>query len=257
MASLLVAGAVVLVAAVVMGGVLLWVLGVSLLLGTVTYVIHLRRAAVFAEASRRRAAARRRDNAVLDAVEREPISDSQPQWQEGITVRRGPVSMAAEPTPTATDELFDQAEPWDETDSPYGVAAAVTSSAPVASSDGVFDQESDFEVAASYRPTFMETGVIRASSPQAEPELEEEPEYETRAARAAAHAAAEAAAVGGKPWEPIPVPRPTYAMKPVAPSRPTRPAPRERLLPPVEEVVAHEADDDLEAILDRRWAVND
>jgi hypothetical protein len=64
--------------------------------------------------------------------------------------------------------------------------------------------------------------------------------------------------VGSREWEPVPVPRPTYTTKPAAPPR-RRPAPT--FEPVVERDVRadHELDpvDDLEEILDRRWAVND
>jgi hypothetical protein len=46
-------------------------------------------------------------------------------------------------------------------------------------------------------------------------------------------------------------------MKPAAPQRPVRRRPSEPILPPVETVAEVDTDDDLEAILDRRWAVND
>jgi hypothetical protein len=63
-------------------------------------------------------------------------------------------------------------------------------------------------------------------------------------------------------WEPVPVPPPTYTMKPAAPARPPRTAEyadySEPLVPPVTEDRG-ELDDtaDLGEILDQRWAVND
>jgi hypothetical protein len=63
-------------------------------------------------------------------------------------------------------------------------------------------------------------------------------------------------------WEPVPVPPPTYTMKPAAPARPPRTAEyadySEPLVPPVAED-RDELDDtaDLGEILDQRWAVND
>jgi hypothetical protein len=121
-------------------------------------------------------------------------------------------------------------------------------------SDSFFDQESDLGGAAA--PSLVETRAIPAPAAE-EPVYEAQTAYSDRGARAAAAAAAEAEAVGGKPWEPIPVPRPTYAMKPAAPSYPAVPRRNEPAMPPVERTVELEADDDLEAILDRRWAVND
>jgi hypothetical protein len=259
MAGLLGVALATLVAAVALGGVLLWVLQVMVDLSAVVYVTHLRRMAVLAAAARRRAVARRRDRVELAELERDSGWDQEAQWQEGVTVRRGPMQASARAAAAPVEEeIFDQTEPWDEAASPF-VAAAEPMQVSVAAEDGFFDQDADFAEVAAPRRSFMETGPVRAQSTQVEPEPEPvvEPEYPNRAARAAAHAAADAAALGGKPWEPIPVPKPTYAMKPVAPSRPTRQPSRERLLPPVEPVMELQGDDDLEAILDRRWAVND
>jgi hypothetical protein len=71
--------------------------------------------------------------------------------------------------------------------------------------------------------------------------------------------AAEAAAGS---WEPVPVPRPTYTMKPPAPARPPRTNEyadySEPLVPPVAEDRDELADTaDLGEILEQRWAVND
>ena len=70
------------------------------------------------------------------------------------------------------------------------------------------------------------------------------------------------AAVDDATWEPVPVPRPTYTMKPPAPAYeadPTYAPPVYEPAPPAaetgEEVV--EGDSDLDEILERRWAVND
>lgn len=63
--------------------------------------------------------------------------------------------------------------------------------------------------------------------------------------------------IGGQPWEPVPVPRPTYTTKPTAPRRRVRAPMSEPLLPPVEPTEELDPVDDLEEILDRRWAVND
>jgi hypothetical protein len=63
-------------------------------------------------------------------------------------------------------------------------------------------------------------------------------------------------------WEPVPVPPPTYTMKPAAPARPPRTAEyadySEPLVPPVAEDPDELNDTaDLGEILDQRWAVND
>ena len=266
--------------AVAVGGVLIWAIEVMVDLSAITYFMHLRRVAIRAAAAKRRAAARRRGSVELKQLEQEISSTSPaPQWQEGVTVHRGPISTSAQPqvqtftmplgasepaAGPAAEAIFDQYEAWDEESQSPAVASATSgATSRSASSDGFFDQESDLAVDEPLQPSFMETGPVRASRAVVEPEPElhidlVEHEYSsTRAARAAAHAAAEAATVGGKPWEPVPVPKPTYATKPVAPSRPTYQAPREPLLPPIESAAELQGDDDLEAILDRRWAVND
>jgi hypothetical protein len=68
-------------------------------------------------------------------------------------------------------------------------------------------------------------------------------------------------AVDDDTWEPVPVPRPTYTMKPPAPAYEADPT----YSPPVYEPAARAGDDapapaadsDLDEILERRWAVND
>jgi hypothetical protein len=258
----------VLVGAVTGGSPLLWTLQVVLDVAAVCFVVHLRRMAVLAAASRRRAVARRRDNAVLDELERgadleRPVRET-PEWEEGVTVFHAGSQVRPAVQPVA-EEVFDQTALQDEpelTDDlaasfDEAVALASSSVAPrMAATDGFFDQETDLSAAIPPRKGFIETGAIPAATRAAE--VAERAQRAARAASAAAAAAAEAEAVGGKPWEPRPVPRPTYAMKPAAPqSPPVRPRRSEPLLPPVERAVELETDDDLEAILDRRWAVND
>ncbi|HVW80804.1 MAG TPA: hypothetical protein VHB69_07705 [Mycobacteriales bacterium] len=260
------------VAALAVGGVVLWAVQVVLDLAALSYCMHLRRLALRAAASRRRALARRRDTRELAELERETSWDRpEPGWEEGITVHGGPVPSSvrtvamprSSSAAAVADEVFDQTEPWDEAESMFATAVAEPLGR-AAARDSVFDQElfeaepepepePAAEVAAAAKP---------ASRPRVELETEEEAalarEYSSeRAARAAAHAAAEVLAVGGKPWEPVPVPKPTYATKPAAPSRPIYESPRDRLLPPLEPASELQSDDDLEAILDRRWAVND
>ncbi|HVV77026.1 MAG TPA: hypothetical protein VHC43_13415 [Mycobacteriales bacterium] len=211
---------VVLIAAIASGAILLWTLQVFLDVAAVMFVVHLRRMATLAAAARRRAARQQRDRRRLEEALAEPET-AEPRWEEGITVRR----------PAPADGVFDQTALSDD----EVVAPAVN--------DGFFDQETDLATPATPEPSFVEAGTRRAEPPAAKrEELPEAPAAET---------------VGGSPWEPVPVPRPTYAMKPAAPPRPARRRVSEPILPPVETVAEIEADDDLEAILDRRWAVND
>ena len=253
--ALLVAGAfVVFVAAVAVGGALLWATQVILDLSAAVFFAHLRRMALLAEASRRRSLARHRDNALLAELEqdREVVSEPAPSWEEGVTVYRAGSAVRQTAVSAVAEDVFDQTalayEPAidDELTARFDEAVALVSSSDVrmTANDGFFDQESDL------------SGAVTAPAAGL-PVHAEQTAHTDRGARAAAAAAAEVEAVGGKPWEPIPVPRPTYSMKPAAPSYPALPRRNERLLPPVERTIEVESDDDLEAILDRRWAVND
>jgi hypothetical protein len=116
---------------------------------------------------------------------------------------------------------------------------------------------------------FIETGVVRGRRDAAAPQRVStrkkpapKPAPQRTAPAAASPPVVEApiepvSPVGGSPWEPVPVPRPTYTMKPPAPPRRRRYDAEEPLLPPVEPVPELDAADELEEILDRRWAVND
>jgi hypothetical protein len=226
---------VVLLLAAVTGMVLLWALQIILDVAVVSFVVHLRRLAIQAAAARRRAARRQRDRRQLEAALAEP-ADAAPAWEEGFTIRRAapvvePVYVGSAVRRVAAEAVFDQ-------------TAEAEGQAPVfaGASDGFFDQEADLPATADAAPSFIEAGAQRASRVV---EREERP------------SAPAAEAVGGSEWEPKPVPRPTYAMKPAAPQRPVRRRPSEPILPPVETVAEVDTDDDLEAILDRRWAVND
>ncbi len=112
-----------------------------------------------------------------------------------------------------------------------------------AAADAIFDQTAELEVdrheTASYPPidddAFLDVTAADVAA------LDEEPQLE----------------IGGAPWEPVPVPPPTYVTKPTAPPRRPRPPIFEPLLPPSETPAELDPADDLEEILDRRWAVND
>jgi hypothetical protein len=209
---------VVLILSVVTGMLALWALQIVLDVALVSFLVHLRRMATMAAAARRRAARRRESRALDEAL-------AEPAWEEGITIRR-----SAAPAPAAAEAVFDQTALADDELVPAYSGA----------SDGFFDQEPDLATAV---PSFIEAGAQRASRVVVESDVPVEPQPES---------------IGmGAEWEPRPVPRPTYAMKPAAPQRPARRRPSEPILPPIEPVAEIEAEDDLEAILDRRWAVND
>jgi hypothetical protein len=221
------------------GMLLLWALQIVLDVAIVSFVVHLRRMATLAANARRRAVRQARDRRQLEEALAEPgYPDS--QWDEGVTIRRSapvvePVYVGSAAAHPAADGVFDQTALSD---------GDLLLPAAASASDGFFDQEADLGVAVGAEPSFIEAGARPASRVATEPE--ELP------------VAAPAESIGiGAEWEPKPVPRPTYAMKPAAPQRPVRRRPSEPLLPPVETVAEIETDDDLEAILDRRWAVND
>ncbi len=239
LAILVLTDLVVLIVAAATGMVVAWVLQILLDLGVVAFFMHLRRMAVQAAAARRRAARQRQQRRALEEALAEPA------WEEGVTVRRA--AAAAEPVfvgaaaaaaaaPVAVDDVFDQTALSDD-------ALLAPASASVAASDGFFDQEVDLGIAVEDAPSFVEAGVQRASRVVIE--------------SGAMPEAPPAEAVGGSPWEPVPVPKPTYAMKPAAPPRAPRRRASEPILPPVEPAAELDNEDDLEAILDRRWAVND
>lgn len=229
---------VVLVAAAATGALLLWALQVVLDVAVVAFVFHLRRMAMLAAAARRRAARQAQDRRRLREALAEP-DDADRQWEEGVTIRRPatvvePVYVGSAATRVASEGVFDQTAL---TDDDLGASAAVA-----ADSGGFFDQEADLGATADAAPSFIEAGARPAARVAERVEAPVEPPAE---------------GIGGREWEPVPVPRPTYAMKPAAPQRPVRRRPSEPLLPPVETVAEVEGDGDLEAILDRRWAVND
>ncbi len=270
------------------GSLIAWVFEVMLDCALIAFVVHLRRLAQAAASSRRRTpAAARRVVADAPAEPRRSATTAQRQQQrrweyarteagdysEQVTVRYAdsrrveadyrepgyepayvePASVEAEP-PAAT-AVFDQ-------------TALAELDEPAAAFDGFFDQDAVADVSAaavvetaapepvvepSYAryagPGFIEAGVVPGRR-------DTEAEPAARTTEPAVDAPMEMPAVGTSPWEPVPVPRPTYAMKPAAPPRRPRYEPEEPLLPPVEPTADLPADE-LEEILDRRWAVND
>lgn len=61
----------------------------------------------------------------------------------------------------------------------------------------------------------------------------------------------------GDTWEPVPVPPPTYVMKPPAPAFEADPTYTDPVYSPAPATAAAEGETDLDDILERRWAVND
>ena len=167
------------------------------------------------------------------------------------TEAREPVESVRIAPPTGRREvLFDQAAP-EMTEStrvePEEVAAAY---APVERSeprrtaaDAIFDQTAEVD--------------LERREPRAPAPIDDDAFLDVTAADVAALAEEPQLEIGGAPWEPVPVPPPTYVSKPTAPPRRPRPPIFEPLLPPSETPAELDPVDDLEEILDRRWAVND
>jgi hypothetical protein len=214
-----------LVLVVVVGGLALIALQLVTDALLLAFVWHLRNRARAAQARpvRRRPVA----TVVMPRVEPQPRHEEEPDTEfEPVAVR-----VAA----AAGGAIFDQELPT------RVVAEESSSGTDPVRPDALFDHEvsePDLAPAASYDD--VET---------AQPVLEAE--------AGADGEAQDAEELGARPWEPVPVPRPVYASKPVAPA-PRRRAPTfEPLLPPVDSPGEVDEVDDLEEILDRRWAVND
>jgi hypothetical protein len=226
--GLLVVTIVTFAAAMFEGGLMLWapqfVLDVVLLAFVASLVMQGRRAGTASSAQPRRAVPAQR--APARAARRAPV--------RARVAAPAVEFVAPAPAPAAAvrrERLFDQ------------TAAVETEREPVAAGF-VFDQSAEIDLVgaeqvATYAPVEPERSV---DLPAYESTIEfEEPEIE----------------IGGRPWEPVPVPRPTYADKPTAPPRrPSAPI-FEPLLPQTETAAELDPVDDLEEILDRRWAVND
>jgi hypothetical protein len=249
--GLLLATVVFLIAAAATSSVLVWVLQVMCDLALGAFVVHLRRMAISSAAARRRRPAPRRE--VADSyVEPAPVDA---HYEERVAVRRYASEQIREATygaPIADDPDYYEAAAYDAASSSsdavfdqtvideYAARAAVGD---VFDQDAVFDQAEPEPAPVENQPSFIEAGV--------------QPAWRGAAVRDEPEQAAAPAAPSSTPWEPVPVPRPTYTMKPAAPPRRRRAEIDEPLLPPVETAAEMQSADELEEILDRRWAVND
>jgi hypothetical protein len=228
--GLLVATVLTLVLAIVVGGLPLIALQLVTDACLVAFVLHLRnraRRAALARPARRRPAATAA-TVVMPRVEPEP------RYEAELDAEFEPVAVRV--AASAGGAIFDQALPTR--------AAPEDSSIVIdtVETDSGFDQD--------------------VSEPDRAPAASYDVATEPAPAEATIDAGADAGTpedgdVGTRPWEPVPVPRPVYASKPAAPA-PRRRAPTfEPLLPPVDSPAEVDEVDDLEEILDRRWAVND
>jgi hypothetical protein len=227
--GLLVLAALTFAAAMFLGGLRMWAPQFVLDALLIAFVVHLVMRGRQATAVRAAPAAQRRAAPRRAAPASAPIRRAAPAPAPAVE----PARVA--PAVPRREPLFDQ------------TAVAV---APLdlewTLSDPLFDQSADVDLVAAERAVASEQ-VAQAPTidlPAYEDELpgrDEEPQLE----------------IGGRPWEPVPVPRPTYATKPAAPTRAPQAPIFEPLLPPVETPAELDPADDLEEILDRRWAVND
>ncbi|HTW20366.1 MAG TPA: hypothetical protein VME70_09170, partial [Mycobacteriales bacterium] len=170
-----------------------------------------------------------------------------------------PIEMARTAEP-ALEPLFDQTAPVGP------VEQRETAAAYAAPDEFVFDQTAVFdddhptvEIDRYAEPVFDQTAEPVESRRSAEPaDGELFFDLDTPQAPAAQAVTPEPEpGIGGAEWDPVPVPPPTYVNKPTAPARRARPPIFEPLLPPAETPEELDPVDNLEEILDRRWAVND
>jgi hypothetical protein len=235
--GLLVTAGVTLALVVVVGGLL--ILAVQLIADAclVAFVVHLRNRAQHASVIRRSRHARAPEAPRRVQPRFEPAAgyydddDLEDIEEEFEPV---PVRMAA----GAEDVVFDQTVSPD-------VAPADAGFEPAAD-DRIFDQTAADD--------HVERTVVMASASAPPPRVEVEV---TPPGPVADLEPDETNGIGARPWEPVPVPKPVYASKPAAPARRHRAPTFDPLLPPVDSPAELDQVDDLEEILDRRWAVND
>jgi hypothetical protein len=269
-----------LVAAVFTGSLIAWVLEVMVDAGLVSFVLHLRRMAlVSAQLRRRQPVAARRVLSDAPPASAGPPSAAERQQQrrwdyartdvgeygEQVIVRRAepPVEHVQVREPEPQTAIFDQATLAELDASAQPAAAEMATgldsqeifdqyTVPEPASQPVEQPPTEPSYAADSGPGFIEAGIV----PGRRDALEPEPV--TATAEVAREVPREpVTGVGGAPWQPVPVPRPTYTMKPTAPPRRARYASEDPLLPPAEPAAEFDTADQLEEILDRRWAVND
>jgi hypothetical protein len=219
--GLLVLTAGTLAAAMYLGGLRLWAPQLVADVLFVAFVAHL--------VMRGRRAAPVRTTRSAPAARRRPMPVARPARMVAPAERLEPILARAAAT-ARREPLFDQ-------------VSAPAMDLEWTRSDPLFDQTAEIDLAAAERAASAQSAPAEPTIdlPSYEEQITVEPEIE----------------IGGRPWEPVPVPRPTYATKPTAPARTPRAPIFEPLLPAVETAAEADPADDLEEILDRRWAVND
>jgi hypothetical protein len=252
--GLLVVTVLTLVAAVVVGGAMLWALQTLADVALAAFLLHLRtraRQAATVRPQRRPAADPAYQAPTVRRVERVSV----PVYDEPYDEDFEPVPVRYASPATA---VFDQTSVAEEIEAEAPVVVAVFDQdaapaapvvAPAVRRDVLFDQDELDDVVAE--------PVVAHDLPVADRVRAYERDLEIDIALSDPEPARPSTEIGARPWEPVPVPKPVYASKPAAPPRPARAPLMEPLLPPLEHAGELDPTDDLEEILDRRWAVND
>jgi hypothetical protein len=235
------------VLAVVLGGIAIWAMQLIVDGGLVAFVLHLRNRARQAALVRPR-----RRPAPRYAARVEPeYEDSAYEAADDFTAADEFKPVPVRYVPTAAAHVFDQTAL--EEDQTTLEEVGEPEPLPVAGGSMVFDQDA--------QPERMPDPVPAVAMAVRRDEFFDQdlaPVVVRPAARKSEAAPVPVGEeIGARPWEPIPVPKPVYASKPAAPARPKRAPLFEPLLPPIESLDELDPVEDLEEILDRRWAVND
>jgi hypothetical protein len=253
--GLLVATLVTLVAAVVVGGLALWGLQLVTDAALVAFVMHLRGRARQAALVRPRKVAPRYVARPEPRQEPEVAAYDENQYAdeafEPVAVRFVSPAVA----------VFDQTA----LDDGYGPDVEEQPVAEPVVASAFFDQEAEEPVriaAASGRDVVFdhetfEDDVVVPSEPVTERIASYARDLEIDIPLSDPAPAVAETGIGSRPWEPVPVPKPLYATKPAAPRVRRRAPLTAPLLPPLESLDELDPVEDLEEILDRRWAVND
>jgi hypothetical protein len=252
---------------VLMGGILLLSLNLLVDAALVAFVLHLRSRARHAALIR---PARRSTAPIARRYEDEYEYDDDAQYDDAARYADYEDDDDFEPVPVkvarAAQPVFDQTE----------LNEAQVEFPPVAvAAGGVYDQDVPIDVERQIERRVQAPAARRGAI--AEFVFDQAEDFEPVVAKSSRYdvhgrdleidipldeptpqpARATASGVGGRPWEPVPVPKPIYASKPPAPARRARAPIFEPLLPPVDSPEELDPVEDLEEILDRRWAVND
>jgi hypothetical protein len=273
--------------AYLVGGTLIWGLQLVADACLIVFVVYLRTqarsGAVSSGRLRTHPAARRERYVELESDEYEDDYYEQPVARSRVR---------SQPPPVATAQLFDQSS-LDEVDADDAWNAEPSYAEP-RYAEAVFDRASETEPRVVQREFVREP--VREPAPQAparrqasrretaarrddvyDPSAPRDRtvEYERSApservaayardlevdqpsARPARRRSEPEPGIGARPWEPVPVPRPTYTTKPTAPRRTPRAPMPEPQAPAAQKPAAKSPAEELEEILDRRWAVND